>query len=55
VLHLVAELVQGDGDEQPPEVAAALQVVATVAGGDEEAAVSRLHHVLGIHPLPHLG
>ena len=51
VFDLVAELVQRDGRQQPPQVAAALQVVTSSAGAGKETAIDRLHHVLGIDAL----
>ncbi len=47
-LHLMLQFVHCDRDQQPPQIAAALEHVAAVARADEEAAAGRLHHVLRI-------
>ena len=44
----MVKLVQRDGHQEPPQVAAMFQIVAPVAGGAEKAAVDGLHHILGI-------
>jgi hypothetical protein len=51
---LGAQLVQGHHHQQPPQVAAFVQRVRAVAGVDEKAAISRLHHVVRIDAARHL-
>ena len=51
VFDLVVQLVQGEGDQQSPQVAAVLQIELTVAGSGEETAISRLDHVFRIEPI----
>ena len=42
-------LAERDADQQPPQVAALAEQDFAVAGEQEEAAVGRLDHVLGVH------
>jgi hypothetical protein len=47
-LHLVVQLVQRDGHQQPPKVPPLLEGKSAVARRHKKAAVHRLHHVLGV-------
>ncbi len=51
----VANLVEGDDEQDAPQLLAGRNVVVALAGGLKEAAKNRLHYVVGIHPRRQLG